>query len=110
MGGGRDARSGCVWLIRNSRVSSLRASEVLSVCARALAACCWRSVVSSSSSLEEKKLDDGWFRGVLGSDSGWEDPCQLRLFEVEMVVVRKGTPPMTKLDLLLHLSKLNKGQ
>ena len=50
-------------------------------------------MVSSSSSSEEKKLD-GWFGGVLDSDSGWEGSHQLELFEVEMVVVRKGTTPV----------------
>ena len=60
------------------------------------------------SSLEGKK-SNGWFGGVLGGDSGWEGSCQLGLFEVEMVVVREGTTPVGKLDLLLCLV-LGKGQ
>ena len=81
--------------IRNSGVSSSRASEVSSVCARVPADCCWRTVVSSSSSLEEKK-SDGWFGGVLGGDSGWEGSRQLEWFEVEMVAVCEGTMPVGK--------------
>ena len=46
-------------------------------------------MVSSSSLLEGKK-SEGEFRGVLGNDSGWEGSRQLRLFEVEMVVVCEG--------------------
>ena len=65
-------------------------------------------VVSSSSSLEEKK-SDGWFKEVLGSDSGWEGSRQLGLFEVEMVAVHEGMTPIGKLDLLLHLV-LGKGR
>ena len=49
--------------------------------------------MSSSSLLEGKKLD-GWFRGVLGNDSGWEDSHQLRLFEVEMLVVCENMMPI----------------
>ena len=109
LGGGRDARSGCGWLIRNSGMSSSRASEVLSVCARVLADSCWGTVVSSLSSSEGKKSDDGWFRGILGKESGWEGSCQLELFEVEMVAVCDGMTPIGKLDLLLHLV-LDKGQ
>ena len=59
--------------------------------------------MSSSSLSEGKKSDKGWFRGVLGSDSGWEGSCQLELFEVEMVAVHEGTLPIGKLDLLLCL-------
>ena len=92
LGGGRDTRSGCGWLIRNSGVSSSRASEISSVCARVPADCCWRTVVSSSSSSEGKK-SDGWFGGVLDNDSGWEGSRQLELFEVEMVVVHEGMMP-----------------
>ena len=69
-GGGRDARSGCCWFIRNSGVSSSRANELLMVCVRVSADSCWGTVVSSLSSSEGKKSDDGWFRGVLGKDSG----------------------------------------
>ena len=65
-------------------------------------------VVSSLSSLEGKK-SNGWFGGVLGSDSGWEGSRQLELFKVEMVVVCEGTMPDGKLDLLLRLV-LGKGQ
>ena len=63
----------------------------------------------SSSSLSEEKKSDGWFRGVLGSDSGWEGSRQLGLFKVEMVAVREGTTLIGKLDLLLCLV-LGKGQ
>ena len=52
-------------------------------------------MVSSSSSSEGKKSEDS-FRGVLGKDSGWEGSRQLRLFEVEMVVVREGMTPIGK--------------
>ena len=65
-------------------------------------------MVSSSSSSEGKK-SDGWFEGVLGNDSDWEGFHQLRLFEVEMVMVCEGTMPINKLDLLLCLV-LGKGQ
>ena len=65
-------------------------------------------MVSSSSSSEEKK-SDGWFRGVLGRDSGWEGSRQLEGFKVEMVAVQEGTSPDGKLDLLLRLV-LGKGQ
>ena len=74
LGGGSDVRSGCGWFIRNSRVSSLRFNKVSISCARIPADCCWRTVVSSSSSSEGKK-SDGWFGGVLGNDSGWEVPA-----------------------------------
>ena len=90
-------------------MSSSRVSEVLISCARVPVDCCWGTVVSSSSSSERKKSDDGWFRGVLGNDSGWEDSCQLRLFKVEMVAVCEGMLPIAKLDLLLRLV-LGKGQ
>ena len=59
-------------------------------------------MVSSLSLLEGKK-SEGWFQGVLGSDSGWEGSHQLRLFEVEMVAVHEDTMPIGKLDLLLCL-------
>ena len=65
--------------------------------------------MSSLSLLEGKKSDDGWFRGVLGEDSGWEGSCQLELFKEEMVAVREGMMPIGKLDLLLRLV-LGKGQ
>ena len=67
---------------------------MLSVCVRVPADCCWGTVVSSSSSSEGKKSDDGWFRGVLDGDSGWEGSRQLELFEVEMLVVCDGTTPI----------------
>ena len=89
-------------------MSSSRASEMSSVCVRVPADCCWRTVVSSSSSLEGKK-SEGWFGGVLGKDSGWEGSRQLALFEVEMVAVHEGMMPNGKLDLLLHLV-LGEGQ
>ena len=94
LGGGSDWRSGCGWFIRNSGVLSSRASEVSSFCARVPADCCWGMVVSSSSSSGGKKSDDGWFRGVLGVDSGWKGSRQQRLFEVEMVAVCEGTMPV----------------
>ena len=81
---------------------SSRASEMSSVCARIPADCCWRTVVSSSSSSEGKK-SDGWFGGVLGEDSDWETSHQLRLFKVEMVAVCEGIMLDGKLDLLLRL-------
>ena len=59
--------------------------------------------MSSSSSSEGKKSDNGWFSGVLGGDSDCEDSCQLELFKVEMVAVHEGTMPDGKLDLLLCL-------
>ena len=43
--------------------------------------------MSSLSLSEGKKLDDGWFGGVLGKESGCEGSHQLELFKVEMVVV-----------------------
>ena len=54
----------------------------------------WGTVVSSSSSSEGKKSDNGWFLRVLGGDSGCEGSRQLKLFEVEMVVVHEGTMPV----------------
>ena len=65
--------------------------------------------MSSSSSSERKKSDDGWFFGVLGGDLGCKGSCQLELFKVEMVAVRKGTTLVDKIDLLLCLV-LDKGQ
>ena len=65
--------------------------------------------MSSLSSSEGKKSDDGWFLGVLGRDSGCEGSCQLEVFEVEMVAVHEGMTPIGKLDLLLRLI-LDKGQ
>ena len=76
-------------------MSSSRVSEVLISCARIPADCCWGMVVSSSS-LSERKKSDGWFGGVLGSDSGWGGSRQLELFEVEMVAVCEGTTPIGK--------------
>ena len=85
LGGGKDARRGCGWFMRNSGVLSSKV-KVSRVCARVSTVCCWSTVVSSSSSSEEKK-SDGWFGGVLGGDSGWEGSRQLEWFEVEMVAV-----------------------
>ena len=76
---------------------------------RVLADCYWRTVVSSSSLSEGKKLDDGWFLGVLGGDLGSESSCQLELFKKEMMAVCGSTIPVGKLDLLLCLV-LGKGQ
>ena len=92
LGGGRDMRSGCGWFIRNLGVLSSRVSKVLTSYARIPVDCCWGMVVSSSSLSEEKK-SDGWFGRVLGNDSGWGGSHQLRLFEVEMVVVCESTSP-----------------
>ena len=75
-------------------MSSLRVNEELSLQARVPADCCWRTVVSSLSSSEGKKLDDGWFRGVLGKDSGCEGSRQLELFKMEMVAVYEGMMPV----------------
>ena len=72
-------------------MSSVRVSKVSSLQVRVLADCCWGTVVSSSSLLEGKKSDNGWFVGVLGGDSGYEGSCQLVLFKVEMVMVHEGT-------------------
>ena len=83
--------------MRNSSavgMSSSRVNEVLSFQARIPADCCWRTVVSSSSSSEGKKSDDGWFLGVLGEDSGCEGSRQLELFKVKMVAVCEGTTPL----------------
>ena len=107
-GNSRDRRGQAV---RNSSavgMSSSSCSKVLSFQVRLPVDLCWRTVVSSLSSSEEKKSDSGWFEGVLG-DSGWEGSCQLELFKVEMVVVCKGTMLNGKLDLLLCLV-LGKGQ
>ena len=87
-------------VVRNSsavRISSLRVNKVSSFQARLLADLYWGTMESSSSSLEEKKLDDGWFFGTLGGDSGCEGSHQLELFEVEMVAVHKGTTLIGKL-------------
>ena len=108
LGGDSDASSGCSWFIKNLGASSSRVNKVSISCARIPADYYWGTVVSSSSSSEGKK-SDGWFRGVLGNDSGWEGSCQLRLFEIEMVAVCEGTLPIVKLDLLLCLV-LGKGQ
>ena len=92
--------------MRNSSVvemSSSRVNEMSSFQARLPADHCWRTVVSSSSSLEGKKSDDGWFLEILDGDSGYEGSCQLELFKVEMVAVCEGTMLIGMLDLLLHL-------
>ena len=65
--------------------------------------------MNSSSLLEGKKLDGGWFLGVLSGDSGCEGSRQLELFDMEMVTVHEGMMPVDKLDLLLHLV-LDEGQ
>ena len=90
-------------------ILSSRVNKESSLQARVPADCCWRTVVSSSSLSEGKKLYNGWFRGVLGEDSGCKGSRQLELFKEEMVVVCEGTMPVGKLDLLLHLV-LDKGQ
>ena len=63
----------------------------------------------SSLSLSEGKKSNGWFKVVLGRDSGCKGSHQLELFKEEMVVVCEGTMLVAKLDLLLHLV-LDKGQ
>ena len=65
-------------------------------------------MVSSSSSLERKKLVNGCVLRVLGEESGCKGSYQLELFKVEMVVVCKGMVLVGKLDLLLCLV-LSKG-
>ena len=64
---------------------------------------------SSLSSSERKKLDDGWFLGVLGGDSDCEGSCQLELFKEEMMTECESMTLVCKLDPLLHLI-LDKGQ
>ena len=78
------------WAARNSLavgISCSRVNEELRLQARVPADYCWRTVVSSLSSSEGKKLDDGWFLGVLGGDSGCEVSRQLELFKEEMMAV-----------------------
>ena len=82
---------------------------MLSFQPRSLMDHCWGTVVSFSSLLEGKKLDNGWLLGVLGGDSGCEGSRQLELFEVEIVAVCEGMAPIGKLDLLLCLV-LGRGQ
>ena len=60
-------------------------------------------VVSSSSSLERKKSDDGLFLEVLDGELDYKVSHQLELFEVRMVVVYESMMPVGKLDLLLCL-------
>ena len=87
--------------MRNSSVvgmSPSRFNKELSLQTRVPADCCWGTVVSSLSSSEEKK-SGGWFRGVLGGDSGCEGSCQLELFKVEMMAVHEGMTLVGKLDL-----------
>ena len=50
--------------------------------------------MSSSSLSEGKKLDNGWFLGVLGGDSGYKGSRQLELFKEEMVAVHESTTPV----------------
>ena len=52
--------------------------------------------MSSLSSSEGKKSDDGWFGGVLDKESGCKGSHQLELFKVEMVAVRESTTPVSK--------------
>ena len=59
--------------------------------------------MSSLSSSEEKKSNDGWFLEVLDRDLSHKGSHQLELFNVEMVAVHEGMMPVGKLDLLLHL-------
>ena len=90
-------------------MSSSRVNKESNLRSRVLADCYWGTVVSSLSSSEGKKSEDGWFKEVLGGDLGYEGSCQLVLFEVEMVAVYEGMMPVGKLDLLLH-SVLGKRQ
>ena len=73
---------------------SSRVNKESSLQARVPADCCWRTVVSSSSLLEGKKSDDGWFLEVLGGNSGCEGSCQLELFKEEMVAVCECITPV----------------
>ena len=94
--GNRDSRDRWGQAARNSSavgMLSLRVNEVLSFQTRLPADLCWGTVVSSSSSSEGKKSDNGWFLGVLGGDSGCEGSRQLELFKVEIVAVCEGTTP-----------------
>ena len=107
-----DERSRWGWVARNSSavgISSSKVNEVSSFQVRLPGDLCWGTVASSSCSSEGKKLDDGWFLGVLGGDSGSKSSHQLELFKVEMVAVHEGTTLIGKLDLLLCLV-LGKGQ
>ena len=81
------------WVRNSSAVGMLfsRVNKESNLQARVSVVCCWGTVVSSLSSSEGKKLDDGWFKGVLGKELGCEGSCQLELFEVEMVAVYEGT-------------------
>ena len=68
------------WAVKNSStvgILSSRVNEVSSFPERLPADCCWRTVVSSLSSLEGKKSDGGWFLRVLDGDSGCEGSHQL---------------------------------
>ena len=85
--------------MRNSSavgISSSRVNKVLSFQVRLPADLCWRTVVSSLSSSEGKKLDDSWSLGVLGGDSGCEGSHQLGLFEEKMLAVHEGMTPVGK--------------
>ena len=88
---------------------SSRFNKISSLQARVLTDCCWGTVVSSLSSSEERKSDNGWFMRVLGGDSDCESSCWLVLFEVEMVAVYDSIMLVDKLDLLLCLV-MGKGQ
>ena len=88
-----DNRERWGWAVRNSlaiRMLCSRVNKVFSLQARVLADCCCGTVVSSSSVLEGKKLDSGWFLEILDGESGYKGSCQLELFEVETVVVCEG--------------------
>ena len=89
-----DRRDRWGWVARNSSVEGMLSSSFnkeLSLQARIPVDCCWGTVVSSSSSSEGKKSDDGWFLEVLGRDSDCEGSHQLELFKVEMVAVHEST-------------------
>ena len=76
------------------KMSSSRINEESSLQVRVLVDYCWGTVASSSSSSEEKKLDGGWFLGVLGSDSGCKGSRQLELLKEEMVAVHESMIPV----------------
>ena len=64
IGGNVDGRGGQEWVARNSSAVGmlfLRVNKVSSFQTRLSADLCWRTVVSSSSSSEGKRSDDGWF-------------------------------------------------
>ena len=93
--GNADSRDRWRQAARNSSPigrSSSRVSEVLSFQARVPGSRARGG--SSSSSSEGKKLDNDWFFGVLGGDSGCKVSCKLELLKVAMMAVCEGTSPV----------------